>query len=141
MTRARPFVECSRCGELNSPENIYCGACNATLDRRHVQWDTPEPVESTGSLIALVAAFLLVLLGVFLVAPGLGVVLAVIAAVPFIRTFVRIQRRAERGEATHPVVTVLLFLGSVGATLVTVCVVIVVALGTFCFVCIAVASR
>ena len=137
MTSPRPFVECSRCGELNSPENIYCGVCNAVLDRRQVQWESPARAEPVGSLVALIVAFFVVVIGVFLVAPGLGVLLAVLAVAPLIRVLVEVRRRSAEGEKTHPVVTVLLFLGSVGAALVTVAVVLVVAVGAFCFVCIA----
>ena len=138
MTQRPPFVECPACGELNRPDARACGACGTTLEPVAAEDGSGEA--STVSMTALLLAFIPVWIGVMLIAPGLGVLLAIVAVVPFIRTLAVLQRRAQAGRPTSTWATIGLFLGSIAVSLTIVVVVIVAAVGTFCFVCIAGAS-
>lgn len=138
MTQRRPFVECSVCGELNRPRAGVCGACGARLESAAA--DTAAEGASTASIAALVLAFIPVWIGVMLIAPGLGVLLAIAAVIPFLRTLAVLQRRTAAGRPTSYWAAIGLFAGSIAFSLTIVTVVTIAAVGTFCFVCIAGAS-
>ena len=139
-TTPRPWLECRFCGELNHPDSTVCGVCGTTLDRSGLSAAPPPPVHTSGALAVLIAALAVVLLGVFLIAPGLGILLAIASVVPLVRTAVVIQKRAERGADVSKVDAAALFIASLGVTTLIVCVVTVAAVATFCFVCLAGAS-
>lgn len=137
MNAPRPFNECRECGELNRRTAKRCAMCGARIDPAVVVADEPPREEDTVTAIVLMVAVGIVWLGVFLAAPGVGILLAILAAVPFLRTAAVLSRRSDAGISTSLLAKVVLFLGSLGTTLVVLTVVLVTAVGTFCAVCLA----
>jgi len=91
-----------------------------------------QRVSSVGILVGLMAV---VTFGLMTVAPGLGILMAILFVPPMVRTIVVAQHRVAQRRPTSSSEQVLLFAGSFGVTLVVSLVVLVSAFGTFCFVC------
>ena len=81
-----------------------------------------------------------VCLGVLLMAPGLGIAMAILMIFPFIRTTVLVRRRAEEGRSTSTASSVVMMLGSIFLSAIVLAVVSVVAFGTFCLTCLGAAA-
>ena len=78
---------------------------------------------------------MLIGVGVTLVLPGLGILMAILAVPPLIRTIALTQVKAHQQRSLSTGEQLLMFLGSFGVTLVVSLVVLVSGFGTFCFVC------
>lgn len=73
--------------------------------------------------------------GVLLIAPGLAITLAIAACPALIRTAMLVNRRSQNGKSVSGSRRFLLFLGSLGTSVVVLIVVQVAAIGSFCAVC------
>lgn len=132
------YVRCPNCGEQNPPTRTLCWLCYSALQRKSLGARAPSKAvfegtvkDSTASMIALAV----VCLGVLLIAPGLGIAMAILMIFPFIRTSVLVRRRAEEGRPTSTASSALMLLGSVFLSAIVLTVVGVVAFGTFCLTC------
>jgi hypothetical protein len=96
--------------------------------------DAVPPAQRTIGSILLIVSLLAVGVGVFRIAPGLGILLSILVLPAFVRTALVVQAKQSRG-ALSAAEKMLLFLGSFGTTIVVVVVVTISAVGTFCFVC------
>ncbi len=144
MSGLPSLVRCQVCSELNNPGRSICWLCEQPLEPRTVdpviRGPEIEPVSEEGaslfhSSLVVAPALLLVLLGVGLVWPGLGIVLAIVLVIPFLRTAALARRRAEAGAEDAFPFLVGSFVGSTLATFVVIAVVGVVGFGTFCITC------
>ncbi len=91
-------------------------------------------------MVALMVALAVVCLGVLLIAPGLGIAMAILMIFPFIRTTVLVRRRAEEGRPTSTASSAVMLLGSIFLSAIVLAVVGVVAFGTFCLTCLGAAA-
>jgi hypothetical protein len=147
--------QCPHCDANNPPDAVNCWLCHRHLDGP-VRDESEKPMaggaryaplakESTqlsfslGSLM-LVMTLIAVLCGMFAVAPGIGVLLAIASLPVLIRTAGVVRSRKEAGLPTSPAKRILLFIGSLLATLVTAVVVCVASIGTFCGLCLGIGS-
>lgn len=85
--------------------------------------------------LALWMTLAVVGLGVFIIAPGLALILAIGVMPALVRTALVVGRRSKSGEQIPNVEKVLLFLGSLGTSVVVAVVVLVASVGSFCAVC------
>jgi hypothetical protein len=85
--------------------------------------------------VVLMLALAVVCLGVLLLAPGLGIIMAILLIVPLVRTSVLVKRRAESGRPTSRMASIGLFVASTIVQVVVLCVVGVAAFATFCLTC------
>lgn len=97
--------------------------------------DLLTPAQHSGSVRLLVAVLAIVGVGLTMIAPGLGILMAVLVLPPLVRTVLVARSRAAHQLPTSAVDQVALFVGSFGVTLTVGTVVLVSAFGTFCFVC------
>ncbi len=143
MNTSREFIWCPDCREENAPYRGRCWVCDASLEgvipetreARLVSGASAARPHFLGAQIFLTIAVLLVILGTMILVPGLGILLACVLCVPFLRTAIVSKRRVERGHDDAFPTTVSLFLGSLAVTFVILTVVGVTAFGTFCVVC------
>jgi hypothetical protein len=98
-------------------------------------YDSLTPAQRTGATGLFVGVFILVLVAVTIALPGLGILLAIVALPPFIRTLLVSAKRIQRHQTVSTLDRVLLFAGSFGVTLVVGIVVLISSIGTFCVVC------
>jgi len=92
------------------------------------------------STLLLVMTLIAMVCGMLAVAPGLGVVLAIFSLPVLARTSGVVRKRRELGLPTPPAKRVFLFISSLFASLVTVAVVGIASIGTFCGLCIGIGS-
>ncbi len=144
MNAPRLFNECRECGEINRRFKRRCTVCGAELDVALAAPDEPAlppppPLpptrEDQDTVLVMIVAVAVVWIGLTLAAPGLGIFLAILSVVPFLRTLAVVRRRADHGAQTSWMTSVVMFLGSLGVTLVLLAVVLVTAVGTFCAAC------
>ncbi|HMP80524.1 MAG TPA: hypothetical protein PKD54_13800 [Pirellulaceae bacterium] len=106
-------------------------------------WPEPEKSKETDpnrfsyslSSLLLVTTLIAICLSVFVALPGLGVMLAILALPPLIRTALVVNKRRANalGTETHQVVA--MFFSSMFVTIVTFLAVSITAFGTFCGLC------
>jgi hypothetical protein len=94
------------------------------------------PAQTMGSSGLLIGIFVLVTIAVTFAIPGLGILMAIMAVPPLVRTLLVTHKRIQQNRAVSATDRVLLFAGSFGVTLVVSFVVLISSLATFCFVCI-----
>lgn len=143
MSDSYEFVSCPNCRERNPPARVRCWLCDASLEglEPEVRAEAGTPVAPApephflSTSIVMTIAVLLVILGTMILVPGIGIVLACVLCVPFVRTALVSKRRAERGYEDAFPTTISMFLGSIGVTFVILTVVGVTAFGTFCLAC------
>ena len=125
----------------------YCGKCGAYLEidpsgAIQVQSDKLENTNEASvgyqfsvSTMLLVTTLVAVCVALFAAAPGLGILLSIIAVPPFIRTLMLVRRRKVKGQEVSTAAKVGLYLGSLGVTLVITYVTLIASLLTFCLSC------
>ena len=86
----------------------------------------------------IVVTLVAVICGVFAVAPGLGIPMAIIMLPVFVRTSMVVRQRETRGEDVSFATRAALFAGSFWTTVVILVVVGIASVGTFCGVCLGV---
>jgi len=140
-------MKCRHCGAVNTGQRESCWLCGQTLaagDGAAAESVKP-PVRinpnrkfagsfTLGSLF-LAITLIAICLGIIAMAPGLGIVLAIISLPAFVRTGLVVQRRAALGKSVTPAQKVWWFLGSLLTSTVVAVVVLVASVGTFCAVC------
>lgn len=150
---------CSACGAANVAEAEICWLCQRTLDNASSETVPSEasaselpykpfisqPAQPTAlsyslSTLMLAMTFIAVLCGMIAIAPGLGVVLAIASLPVLVRTAGVVKKRETGGLPTPPAKRILLFVSSLVATLVTVTVVCIASIGTFCGLCLTIGS-
>jgi hypothetical protein len=135
MSSRRPFNECRHCGELNRVTNKRCALCGARIDPSKVRVLQPPNEGDTATAVVLIVAIGVVMLGLFLAAPGLGIFLAILSAVPLLRTMLILGHRSERGTHTSLMRSVVMFLGSLGVSFAVVWTVLITAVVSFFCIC------
>src|SRR5215203_1674278 len=104
-------LSCPRCGAPVTAGLAVCWLCFAPLDSKKNQGDLDQfrsgaNIKSTSAAAAggfslaslmMFVTLLCVVLGVFTIAPGLGVPLAVVAFITWLRTVSVVKSRAESG--------------------------------------------
>jgi hypothetical protein len=90
--------------------------------------------------MAVLAAVVVVWLGVTLSAPGVGLLLAIAAVPPVIRTITVVHERQQLGKATSAIQTAVMFVTSLVVTGVMLAVAGFIAFWTFCLTCVAAAE-
>ncbi len=131
---------CPICGAMLVEPGDKCWLCFSSLS--HGRTSNPyaaPPAEITsrkapGSTLLLVLTLAAVCLVLMAIAPGLGILAAIIVAPAIIRTAILMQRRANRGRPVGWFHRVAAFLGSLAVLIVLVTVGTVGALGTFCLI-------
>ena len=126
----------------------YCGKCGAYLEidpsgAIQVQPDKRADINEASvgyqfsvSTMLLVTTLVAVCVALFAAAPGLGILLSIIAVPPFIRTLMLVRRRKVKGQEVSPAAKVGLYLGSLGVTLVITYVTLFASILTFCLSCV-----
>lgn len=100
---------------------------------REVDWQNASPS-------VLIFALAVVCLGVLLLAPGLGIIMAIVLVVPFIRTMAVFRRRLDAGRPTSTAESIGMFIGSTIVAFIVLSVVAAAAFGTFCLTCLGAAA-
>jgi hypothetical protein len=141
---------CPRCEAKIPHDAARCWLCGMSLpvervasasrDRTPEFVDEIEVVPDSAATFTLTSLFLLMTLiavgmGLFVIAPGLGILLGMAAAPALIRTALVAHRRDQLGRETSPARKIALFVASVAVTVLMGIVVIVGAIGSFCIVC------
>ena len=146
---------CRHCGTRNVPSAIRCWRCGYDLQPIDQATDIealpdlpplprlPSP-ESTATF-SLTTTFLILTLfcvgfGLFAIAPGLGILMAIGAMPALVRTTLVALRRRQLGREVSTARKIALFAGSLATTIVMAVVVIIAAIGSFCAVCLAAAT-
>lgn len=104
----------------------------------------PEKVAGThpeAATLALWATLFIVGLGVFLVAPGLAILLAIVAMPALVRTALVVGHQSNHGKQVPAHRKISLFLGSLATSVIVLIVVLVAAVGSFCAVCLGAGSE
>lgn len=136
-------MHCARCGAAMRADTARCWLCGAAI-ASHPTSATPsaERKESAGrfSLASLMmfVTLLCVVLGLFTIAPGIGVPFGLIMLVAWMRTAAVARRRAEHGFAVTRAERLQLFISSVSTAVALLAVTGVAgcaALVAACFVC------
>jgi hypothetical protein len=136
---------CPNCLASNSHPASVCWLCKTPLPD-----STPTGIQSIGpspnspfafSIASLLLATTLcaAFFGIFINAPGLAILLAILSIPAFVRTGLILQRRSQLGKPIAAGQKFLWFLGSLTVTTTVVIVVGVASVGTFCAVCFQVA--
>lgn len=135
MSAAENFMKCPACGAVNRIDrDTTCWVCDQPLDLKKSVWiefyegqEPPAPSTGFGAGGCLMGmVFLLVAVGLTLVAPGLGIMLIVFSIIPLIRTLYLVDPAKDPGKAFS------LYVSSVVVSIVIVTVLGVVAFGAFC---------
>jgi hypothetical protein len=142
---------CPRCRAENAPQAPRCWLCGIALpasvgrppalsDRAPALIEDVEIVPEARATFSLTTLFLLTTLiavcfGLFAIAPGLGILLAIAAVPAFLRTTLVAYRRGQLGRDISPARKIALFAGSLATTVIMAIVVIVAAIGSFCAIC------
>lgn len=147
--------KCRHCGAGNPEGDLKCWLCSASLDAADksadgslgstsIEMPLATAVGSTTPLgsgqMQLATIFLLMTLSAVIVAligaaPGLGILMAIVATPPVIRTMLVVKRRAQSGQQVGAVQKVLLFLSSLGTIAVVTLLAVCSSIGTFCGIC------
>ncbi|HMC09993.1 MAG TPA: hypothetical protein VKH44_01835 [Pirellulaceae bacterium] len=96
------------------------------------------PVSGVGGELPTLSLWLVLALmgfGIFFVAPGLAILFAIAIAPALVRTTLVVSRRSSQGKQVPGHRKVLLFIGSLGTSVIVLTVVLVAAVGSFCAVC------
>ena len=151
MTQQKLSCPCPRCHNLIPPQSGRCWKCGTLLKFIPGPKNATAPVDNKSvpvtaklvgqaeselnsysfglSSLLLSMTLIAICLGLFAVAPGLGILMAVCALPAFIRTWMVVQRRKQQGRPVAPEAKIGLYLGSFGVTLIVAVVTIVAALG------------
>src|SRR4051794_38170416 len=143
-------LSCSSCGAKLPSSATICWLCNTPVDVtsnlgwlgraeatrvRQIAASEPAGGFSLASLMMLIT-LVCVVLGVFTIAPGLGVPLAVVAFATWVRTASLVRwRRATSGSSPTSVEVILIFLRSVAFTLLVLGLIGVAAVAAFATLC------
>ncbi len=76
-----------------------------------------------------------VMMGLFVIAPGLGIAFAILTVPAFLRTTLLVRSKESRGQLVPTERKTILFLSSIATSVVVLVVVLVASVGTFCAVC------
>jgi hypothetical protein len=96
------------------------------------------PVSGVGGELPTLSLWLVLALmgfGIFYVAPGLAILFAIAIAPALVRTTLVVSRRSSHGQHVPGHRKALLFIGSLGTSVIVLTVVLVAAVGSFCAVC------
>ena len=113
-------VPCLQCSALVASGDKTCWLCGNDLSTQTFPDDhTATPAARSSRTfgldsLMLVMTLLAICFGVFAVAPGLGVVLIIVAALATIRTAVFVRRHEQEGKTTRPQEKMLVFAASMG---------------------------
>lgn len=132
MTSANPFAtaRCPECGAEYPEQGARCWLCGSPLPAEAPAGEAAAlPAESAAappvpqwtfglSSLMLVTTLVAVCLGLGSIAPGLGIVLAIVSAPALVRTFVASARRKASGERLTPAEKLTAFFGSVGVVVI-----------------------
>jgi hypothetical protein len=101
----------------------------------------PRTDQSTaGTTAALLGALVVVCLGVFLLFPGLGILMAIVLVAPLLRTTLIVGQRSAEGRETSLLSRVAMFVGSIFVSGIVIALVAIVGFGTFCITCLGMAA-
>ena len=107
MNEPQPNEErsCPECGATLSATSDSCWLCHSTVPivatvvaERAVPWEHRAAYQFSLATMMLTITLVAVLLGVFLMSPGIGILLAVVVAPAFLRTCIVMARRKARGQ-------------------------------------------
>ncbi len=142
MNAAASEIVCSDCGAKNSSGRVGCWLCQKPLTLRSAgtsiakdEVNETVPAQFSMSSIFLITTLIAILCAVFAAAPGLGILWAIVATPPVVRTVLVVNRIKRTGSLVSPKNKVLLFLTSFVTTIVVSTVSLFVAVGSFCTVC------
>ena len=146
-----PATLCPMCGAELRQGDARCWLCGHALDRPTSIVVPPLPagtappaVGRTDSFsletLMLVVTLIAICLGVFVQAPGLGILLCILALPAFVRTLLVVRRRGQLSRGVPLGQRIALFLGSLGFSLVVLILVVVSSVGVFCGVCLGLAT-
>lgn len=138
-------ASCPHCAARLQSEDTACWLCGGRINtgfpsdqRVATEANVPPTLAPNTALtfnlssLMLIITLIAVCLGVFRLAPGLGIAAAVLATPALIRTMIFSKRRRARGDALNVGEKTLAFVGSVGVVL-TICVGACAAFGAVCF--------
>ena len=142
MNTTASEIACSDCGAKNSNARVICWLCQKPLSLPSgvssiAQDEVYEtvPAQFSMSSIFLITTLIAILCAVFVATPGLGILLAIVATPPVVRTALVVNRIKRTGSLVSPQNKIFLFLSSLGTTIVVSSVSLIVAVGSFCTVC------
>ncbi|MEM8678609.1 MAG: hypothetical protein AAGF97_04545 [Planctomycetota bacterium] len=143
----RDAMRCARCGATVEPNSTACWLCGASLEITAASVANPytapavERVDPGGWSPLLFVALIVILVGLFMVTPGLGVFATFIVAPVLIRTYLVVRRREQAGKRVSGWHKVALFMTSFFVAYVILTVVLFAAFGAFCVACLAGAAN
>jgi hypothetical protein len=151
MSAPGSYLSCPRCNAANRDDRLDCWLCGALLRQgkdaavgkaheiitAQVVPPSAHRAQFTLATMLLLITLLSVCLGLFMIAPGLGILLAIASVPAFVRTGILVSTRDAMGRPTSGPRRIWLFVGSVLTTLVMGAVVLVASIGTFCGICLA----
>ncbi|MEQ1903841.1 MAG: hypothetical protein ABL888_06630 [Pirellulaceae bacterium] len=120
---------CTRCNLAQSSQHQFCARCGTPLNQHDnfiEIWEAklaeqPQvvpakkfPIHLT-SLIGL-GTLVLICIALFIVSPGLGIGITVLALPAVVRTFIVVQKQKSAGKAVGEGKTIYLFVASLGTT-------------------------
>jgi uncharacterized membrane protein len=117
------------------PSTVVSTAINEAYHTAVDEEPQTSAAQFTMGSIFLVTTLAAILCAVFVLIPGLGILLAFVSAPPLIRTTLVVNRIKQSGSLVSPQNKILLFLSSVVTTIVISSVSLIVAVGSFCTVC------
>jgi hypothetical protein len=123
----RKLVVCRKCHTACPPDDGKCWMCGAAM----VTAKRYSPTTYSLTSAFLVTTLIAIGCGIAVSAPGLAILMAIVATPALIRTVVLVERRKERGIATNEKIA--MFFGYVGVALLAGFAGIVAFFG-FCFV-------
>ena len=142
------IYNCPRCQNLVSANSSQCPKCGTRLIKsaaasgeivlaeKVIESETGFNNSSFGlSSLLLTITLIAVCLALFASAPGLGIMMAVLALPAFIRTLLVIQRKNRLGNPVSGGAKIGLYLGSFGVTLIVTVVTLFASALTFCLSC------
>lgn len=132
---ARPAPKCWLCGQDPSGEPEAVAAAPPPVHTAAINPAQKYSRSFTLATIFLVMTLIAVCMGVVVMSPGLGIVLAILSLPAFVRTGLRVQRRVALGKSVTTGQKIGWFLGSLAAAVVVAVVVVTVAAVGMFFVC------
>jgi hypothetical protein len=123
------------CGQLNPADAELCSNCKEPLALVPYRSEAPASEPATGfSLVRLllVIGVVAIVIAIFVVMPGLTILLAALALPALIRTSLMVQRRKKLGKKVSTDKSALLFMASFVATVLVTTVVGAICYRTFC---------
>jgi hypothetical protein len=141
-------VSCPHCGAAVPSGASKCWLCytpivasdgQTVLTRAGTGREQGAPIAPTSGFslasLMMLVTLVCVVLGVFTIAPGIGVPLAIVAAITWLRTVSVVKSRASTGSPLSSADIILVFLRSIALTFVILILVGVAAVAAFAAVC------